>query len=39
MTTGTLRKKSFPVENVRRYLEPGPLVLVSSFWTGWTRQR
>ena len=24
------RKKSFPVENIRRFLEPGPIVLVSS---------
>ncbi|MFO1324240.1 MAG: flavin reductase family protein [Burkholderiales bacterium] len=29
-----LRKKPFPVENARRYLEPGPVVLVSSFWKG-----
>jgi flavin reductase (DIM6/NTAB) family NADH-FMN oxidoreductase RutF len=27
-------KRSFPVENVRRYLEPGPIVLVSSAWKG-----
>ena len=25
-------KKNFPVENVRRFLEPGPIVLVSSAW-------
>jgi flavin reductase (DIM6/NTAB) family NADH-FMN oxidoreductase RutF len=25
-------KKSFPVSQVRRYLEPGPIVLVSSRW-------
>lgn len=25
-------KTDFPVENARRYLEPGPIVLVSSFW-------
>lgn len=27
-------KKDFPVENVRRFLEPGPIVLVSSAWKG-----
>jgi flavin reductase (DIM6/NTAB) family NADH-FMN oxidoreductase RutF len=27
-------KKDFPVENVRRFLEPGPVVLVSSAWKG-----
>ncbi|MDR1647393.1 MAG: flavin reductase family protein [Zoogloeaceae bacterium] len=27
-------KQDFPVEAVRRYLEPGPVVLVSSFWQG-----
>lgn len=26
------RKTDFPVSNVRRYLEPGPIVLVSSAW-------
>ena len=26
------RKRDFPVENVRRFLEPGPIVLVSSQW-------
>jgi flavin reductase (DIM6/NTAB) family NADH-FMN oxidoreductase RutF len=26
------RKKDFPVENIRRFLEPGPIVLVSSAW-------
>ena len=26
------RKKDFPVSQVRRYLEPGPIVLVSSRW-------
>lgn len=30
---GTARK-DFPVAQVRRYLEPGPIVLVSSFWQG-----
>jgi len=28
----TYRKKDFPVEQVRRFLEPGPIVLVSSAW-------
>ncbi|HEX4043356.1 MAG TPA: flavin reductase family protein [Xanthobacteraceae bacterium] len=27
-------KSDFPVAKVRRYLEPGPIVLVSSFWRG-----
>src|SRR5579883_2093352 len=27
-------KKDFPVGNVRRFLEPGPIVLVSSAWKG-----
>src|SRR4051812_22208850 len=26
------RKKDFPVGEIRRYLEPGPIVLVSSRW-------
>jgi flavin reductase (DIM6/NTAB) family NADH-FMN oxidoreductase RutF len=30
----SLRKQRFPVEKVRRYLEPGPIVLVSSAWKG-----
>jgi flavin reductase (DIM6/NTAB) family NADH-FMN oxidoreductase RutF len=30
----TALKKDFPVEKVRRYLEPGPIVLVSSRWLG-----
>ncbi len=29
-------KKDFPVSNVRRFLEPGPIVLVSSAWKGET---
>lgn len=29
-----LRKRDFPVAEVRRYLEPGPIVLVSSAWKG-----
>lgn len=28
----SIAKKSIPVERVRRYLEPGPIVLVSSRW-------
>jgi flavin reductase (DIM6/NTAB) family NADH-FMN oxidoreductase RutF len=27
-------KKDFPVSNVRRFIEPGPIVLVSSAWKG-----
>jgi flavin reductase (DIM6/NTAB) family NADH-FMN oxidoreductase RutF len=27
-------KQDFPVSNVRRFLEPGPIVLVSSAWKG-----
>ena len=33
MATG---KTDFPVANIRRYLEPGPIVLVSSAWRGKT---
>ncbi len=29
-------KLDFPTANVRRYLEPGPIVLVSSAWRGKT---
>ncbi|OWQ47928.1 flavin reductase [Roseateles noduli] len=29
-----VKKRDFPVEQVRRYLEPGPIVLVSSRWRG-----
>jgi flavin reductase (DIM6/NTAB) family NADH-FMN oxidoreductase RutF len=29
-------KKDFPVANIRRFLEPGPIVLVSSAWRGAT---
>jgi flavin reductase (DIM6/NTAB) family NADH-FMN oxidoreductase RutF len=29
-------KKDFPVSSIRRYLEPGPTVLVSSAWKGKT---
>jgi flavin reductase (DIM6/NTAB) family NADH-FMN oxidoreductase RutF len=28
------RKKDFPVAEIRRFLEPGPVVLVSSAWKG-----
>src|SRR3990170_2096941 len=28
------QKHNLPVEKVRRYLEPGPIVLVSSAWNG-----
>jgi flavin reductase (DIM6/NTAB) family NADH-FMN oxidoreductase RutF len=30
----TYDKRDFPVGNVRRFLEPGPIVLVSSSWQG-----
>ncbi len=30
----TFKKKDFPVSEIRRYLEPGPIVLVSSAWKG-----
>jgi flavin reductase (DIM6/NTAB) family NADH-FMN oxidoreductase RutF len=29
-------KTDFPVDNIRRFLEPGPIVLVSSAWKGRT---
>ena len=29
-------KRDFPVDDVRRYLEPGPIVLLSSAWRGKT---
>jgi flavin reductase (DIM6/NTAB) family NADH-FMN oxidoreductase RutF len=29
-----MKKKDFPVENVRRFIEPGPIVLVSSSYKG-----
>jgi flavin reductase (DIM6/NTAB) family NADH-FMN oxidoreductase RutF len=31
-----MRKLDFPVDDVRRFLEPGPIVLVSSAWKGKT---
>jgi hypothetical protein len=30
------RKEDFPVSEIRRFLEPGPIVLVSSAWQGKT---
>lgn len=32
----TVKKQDFPVWNVRRFLEPGPIVLVTSAWKGET---
>ena len=32
----TYKKKDFPVWKIRRFLEPGPIVLVSSVWKGKT---
>lgn len=32
----TYKKKDFPVEKIRRFLEPGPIVLVSSAYKGET---
>jgi flavin reductase (DIM6/NTAB) family NADH-FMN oxidoreductase RutF len=32
----TYAKRDFPVSKIRRYLEPGPIVLVSSAWKGET---
>ena len=32
----TFQKKDFPVDQIRRYLEPGPVILVSSFYKGET---
>jgi flavin reductase (DIM6/NTAB) family NADH-FMN oxidoreductase RutF len=34
--TKTIRKRDFPVSKARRYLEPGPIVLISSKWQGET---
>jgi flavin reductase (DIM6/NTAB) family NADH-FMN oxidoreductase RutF len=31
---GALTKRDFPVSEIRRFLEPGPIVLVSSAWKG-----
>lgn len=30
----TYRKRDFPVDEIRRFIEPGPIVLVSSAWKG-----
>ncbi|MCZ0927307.1 flavin reductase family protein [Halomonas janggokensis] len=32
MTHPTMMKEDFPVSNIRHFLEPGPIVLVSSQW-------
>jgi flavin reductase (DIM6/NTAB) family NADH-FMN oxidoreductase RutF len=32
----TISKRDFPVQDIRRFLEPGPIVLVSSAWRGRT---
>ena len=32
----TYAKQDFPVDNIRRFLEPGPIVLVNSAWEGQT---
>jgi hypothetical protein len=29
-------KRDYPLSNIRRYLEPGPIVLVTSAWQGET---
>lgn len=34
--TKAYTKKDFPVSDIRRFLEPGPIVLVSSAWRGET---
>lgn len=31
-----MKKNNFPLSKIRRHLEPGPIVLVSSFWEGRT---
>ena len=36
MTTPNYTKKDFPTHNVRRFLEPGPIILVSSAYKGET---
>ncbi len=33
------KKRDFPVAEIRRFLEPGPVVLVSSAWKGKTNIR
>ena len=32
MKRRTYRKRDFPLNQIRRFLEPGPIVLVSSAW-------
>jgi flavin reductase (DIM6/NTAB) family NADH-FMN oxidoreductase RutF len=32
----TYQKRNYPLSDIRRYLEPGPIVLVSSAWEGRT---
>jgi hypothetical protein len=32
-------KKGFPVDQIRGFLEPGPIVLVSSAWSGKTHRK
>lgn len=34
MPRKAFHKKDFPLDEVRRHLEPGPVVLVSSAWKG-----
>src|ERR1700741_419 len=34
MAMNAYDKKDFPVDRIRRFLEPGPIVLVSSAWSG-----
>jgi flavin reductase (DIM6/NTAB) family NADH-FMN oxidoreductase RutF len=36
VATKKYEKKDFPVADIRRFLEPGPIVLVSSAWKGRT---
>jgi flavin reductase (DIM6/NTAB) family NADH-FMN oxidoreductase RutF len=36
MTARPYRKHDFPLSDIRRFLEPGPIVLVSSAWKGRT---
>ena len=32
----TFKKRDYPLSEIRRHLEPGPIVLVSSAWKGQT---
>ena len=34
MKQAAYRKRSYPLDQIRRFLEPGPIVLVSSAWQG-----